>query len=139
LSECEIFWRAKAGQATNGWGNFSDITGNLALWYPYNAYTELGWGSAELRQVAQPSSVLVYHTINMWTAANDWGAYFNGAPWATDITNVVQFSTTPYIGGMIAFPGNYWIGYMKSIAIFNRKLTTQERSDMNDYMDALGS
>lgn len=136
MTEGEIFVRLKTDAGDHGLWYFSNKSDN-GDWYPYTGSSAyLGWG-----QNARPSFGIgvpftSYHTLNIWSATNDWAANVNGVNRATDASTIVGFVSAPYIGKMEA--ANYWLsGNIKALCIFDRKLTTEERTQMNSYMDGL--
>jgi len=138
LTEAEIFVRLKVTSAvvTNGiWDMGSTANDD---WHPYsNGNLYSGWGASTrlMTGISPSTSLTVYHTLNVFTASNDWKYSINGTQQWADASMTVAFIAAPTIGKskLAAF----WGGNIKSIVMFDRKLTTQERSDMNDYMDSL--
>lgn len=153
MTEGEVFirWRVDADPAPNinDGGSFymgQTANNNASAMYPYNdglIYEAFGRfyafdAPAHGRILWNPSQDLTtYHTYNAYSKANDWQAFINGVSQATDADSQSgAFNTDSWIG-MGFLTTSYLHGDIKSFVVFNRKLTTQERSDMNDYMDAL--
>jgi len=153
MTEGEMFvrWKVDADPPpnVNDGGSFymaNMPNNNASSFYPYNdSKIYEGFGRVFVYQppdskriVWDPAQDLtVYHTYNCYSKSADWQAFINGVSQATS-TDAFSggFDTDSWIG-MGWYNIQYLFGDIKSFVVFNRKLTTQERSDMNDYMDAL--
>jgi len=138
LTEGEIFVRLKVTNTavTNGIWDMGSTTNDD--WHPYsNGRLYSGWGAAtrEMTGITPSTSLSVYHTLNIYATSSAWKYLINETQQGPDTGTTVTFIAAPTIGKSKL--GAFWGGNMKAVVMFDRLLTAQERSDMNDYMDAL--
>lgn len=76
-----------------------------------------------------PAPLTSWHVYNTISTSAEWTASFNGTQFSTTATNTVAFNATPFLltqGGAFKY-----LGKMAEVLLFNRKLTTPERSYIN--------
>lgn len=75
-----------------------------------------------------------FNINNVYSVTNDWKSSFNGVTAFTDTTNAVSFVSNNagnLVGGITSF---YWIGDLPELVLYNRKLGTTERDQVNSYL-----
>ena len=84
-----------------------------------------------------------WRRLNMWSAPNDWAMRLDGAVQRTASTNTVAWYSTPTIGTSANASGiasggqrSPFKGWVSTVVLFNRKLTTTERSDLDAWLAA---
>jgi hypothetical protein len=126
---------------------FGAYTGSYAsCHYPYDGlvyerFGMTGSSSSSDRMTFTPSlSVTAWRRYNAWAANNDFAVRMDATSQATDSSNAVGFPTTPAIG-VTAISGalrttSPWQGNAAAVVLYNRKLTTTERSDLDAWLAA---
>jgi hypothetical protein len=77
-----------------------------------------------------------WHTLNIYSAPNDWAMRIAGEVQYSTLTNTVSFSTQPRIGCSYA-ASNPLNGQIKAMALFNAKLSDEDRAGVQAWFDAL--
>ncbi len=99
--------------------------------YPYQGRISDQFGSTTEKVVGTPAMSLTnYHLYNATSQPGQWTARINGSIQYTTTDNTVAFTTTPTIGG--TFYG--FQGYMAEIIVYNRALSTSERTTVQNYL-----
>lgn len=73
----------------------------------------------------------IFDTYSASTANGGWGTGFNGQFMATTATNTTNFGGTLHIG---AVAGYVYYGDIAEVILYQRKLTTAERHQVNSYL-----
>ena len=138
LTEGEIFMYLKndhPGASDNNSGIAKFGTNASNDHYPYGSTIYLGFGITTRPSVGSGGDEQIYHCLN--TSITAGGTYTVNTHRVQRYTAAAtkSFNSTPTIGKGIG--EYYYWGWMKSVIIYNRKLTTQERTLLNDYLDTL--
>jgi len=109
-------------------------------WSDSNIYDDFGstvrkiWNPLTAPAGGPAVEILNPHIYNIYSAAGDWAASFDGTVNYSTSTNTVNFadtqSTNTYLG---AAHNSIFNGNISEAILFNRKLTTNERSRVNSY------
>jgi len=105
--------------------------------YPWNGNNVIydAYGSSVRKTTVNPTQPLdVYNLYNAISASGEWTSRLNGIQLFTTATNTVSFETTSTLGK--SETNIYYEGNMAEVIIYNRKLTTDEREDVNLYLAA---
>jgi len=139
----EIFLRMKRyadnGDTGNntGWMAWGTDSNQDHFTYGSTIYTH--FGSTARKTVGNPSwDTSTFSTINIWSAASDWAFNRNGTLEYSTASNTVSWLLSPstfHIGW--SFSTYYFQGDIKSVVLFNRKLSASERTDMETYMSTI--
>lgn len=133
----ELFVKAKNDPAYSNGGGFG--FGNdqgLGDHHPYSSGFYSSFGNATRRTCGGGATAAsVWHIANWWSAPSDWRFNINGAQVYATGSNTVSFPSTSIVGKSNP-GGNYW-GWVKAVVLFNRKLTTEERTSVEDWLDTL--
>lgn len=104
------------------------------MWSDNNIYDSFG---STARKSFAPGAAFSYnwHVVSEYSAANDWGVFIdNGTtPVYSTATNTVGFGTTHTLGSAGA---NTW-HQVAEVLLFDRKLTTGERTYLFAYLSGL--
>ncbi|MEM1119051.1 MAG: LamG-like jellyroll fold domain-containing protein, partial [Bacteroidota bacterium] len=79
-----------------------------------------------------PIDVRKWNIYGTHSATNDWGLQFNGAYKAVSSVNTVNFNVSSY--ERIGDAGRRFTGKLPEVILYNRVLTTTERSKVNSYL-----
>ena len=146
----ELFIVIKAASNTsdnskNVFGQFSTVDdANLPL-YPINTGTIYEtFGSNYRRTGISYGSVNIssWNLYNVAGASNDWLVKLNGTTLSTSSTNTAAFRTNPWFGGngSTSTSGNGFgygfDGHIAEVIIYNYKLTSAERSNIQTYISS---
>lgn len=129
--------------------NTTEPTGTSGLWlfgtsgsachHPFSTTLYNGFGSTARKTLGSPVlSITSWRTLGVITVPGEFTAYLDSTQQFTTASNTVGFSATPWLGRSAG--GNPFIlfnGEIKSFVIYNRKLSSGERTTMRAYMAAL--
>lgn len=121
-----------------GYCNFVSMTGetgtNFQDHWHYGGSDYFHWGRSNRPNVGTIVAFNVWNATSFYAAANDSGIYKNGTLAWSSASNTVNFGTTHKLG---YYGGNSSANhYLAEVAIFSRKLTTQERADVFAYLSS---
>jgi hypothetical protein len=127
-----------ASGTNQGSWQFGTDAANNHYAYSGTVYDNFGAG---LRRSFTPSvSLNAWRRLNIWSAFNDWAYSLDGTAQLTSGSNTVAWKTQPHIGNGNQTPGtatyDTFEGNFGVIGLYNRKLTTTERSDLVTWMTA---
>ncbi len=96
----------------------------------------LGFGTDVRRSCTNPAEDLsVYRTINIWGASADWSMQLDGITRRSLGSNTLGWPANPLLGKSL---GAYYLkGKIRSLVMFNAKLSTADRVLMETYMAGL--
>ena len=142
-NEGEIFAALKVTRsagADNGIWTISQIERSPASLHPAAAGTlKHAFGSSAHKSfsITTPADVRSWHVLNMYSADGDWACYINDVLEHQTGTNTVEWTTgtTSWLLGRSASGSvKFFIGLFGEIALYNRKLSAIERSQVNRYL-----
>lgn len=91
-----------------------------------------GFGSTVRKTTTNPTQSLVeWHRVNVSSASGAFTYRINETTHFTTATNTVAWSTAPKLGRSFAA---FYFGDMASVIAYSRTLTTQERTDVSDFL-----
>jgi hypothetical protein len=125
---------ADAGSPGVVWFGTDPSLGNHHPYTPNNAFYD-GFGSTTRKGgfgSAYTNLVYDWHTTNYHSFAGNYQMFINGISLYSS-GNTVGFNTATQIGKGLGF----YKGWMKGIAFFRRKLTTNERAVVQAWLDSL--
>lgn len=137
LTAAEVLVYLKSGSAAVDqtlW-HFSGTNSNAAH-YPFSnglVYETWGKTSADRPSFTPTLSVDAWRRYNVWSALNDWSASLDGVVQATDATNTVSLPTNPNLGLNLVGGRNSFGGFVSLFVLYDHKLTTTERSDLDAW------
>jgi hypothetical protein len=120
-------------------GSFHDVGASGSVnHYLYDNTIYDNFGRSGRLTVGDPTPpVDVYRIINIHSATNDWAFKFDGSVLYSEGTNTPSFRATPVIGAGAPTGGYFFDGSIKVYLLYNRKLTTEERATVNEYLATL--
>ena len=91
------------------------------------------WGATVRKAGTTAPTLTNWHTLNIHAASNDWENRIDGTAQTTSSSNTVTFRSVPLCGRTLTLDGGvtYYVGLIEAMIIYGRKLTTQERADVN--------
>ena len=108
--------------------------------YPQNLVVVDNFGSYNgPKQFTPTLSIDAWRRYNVWSATDDWVARLDGtAQTSGAVNNTVGWEPTPYIGNGDWGGGTFWKfnGHFGCFVLYNRKLSTTERADLDAWMAA---
>lgn len=120
-----------------GWMQFG--TDSAGGHYPFSSGLYDGFGTTA-RKSSSYNGFNVWHNINIWSAASDYNFNIDGVSQQSSGSNTVAWATVPIIGNGVSPAGSAvyqtFEGDHGAIVVYNRKLTSGERSDLTTWMDA---
>jgi hypothetical protein len=125
-----------ASQARSGFWSFADS--DYSVHHPYtDSKVYEAWGRYARVDCGNPTDSLAdMHIYNVISASDEWTVNINGAEQYTTGTNTVSFASTGVRIGRSSGSTYNYAGLFGEIVIFNRRLTSDERSDVYDYLAA---
>lgn len=137
-TEGEIFATARstAGSIEHGFWKFG--TAGVNNHYPYSdnlVYDDFGSNGRKdaINVGAGGSSITSWHRVNTWSKASDWSMQINESTVRSTSSNTVAWNSAPKIGSQSA--GGAYVAYA-CIVLYDRKLTSGERSDLIAWLTA---
>jgi hypothetical protein len=103
-------------------------------------YDQFGTSARKTTVNPTPSLSGAFRVYNVISAAGEWTSNLDGSQLFTTATNTVAFTTsTPLLGtgnsdGVLGHDGYHLTGDIKQLTLFNRKLTTSERTSVTNYL-----
>lgn len=95
-----------------------------------------GSGSDTRKSCGNPSlSLAAWRLVDIYSATNDWAFLIDGGVLHSTATNTVGFSPTCYIGRTTDVV-IYLLGQIAEVIVYDRKLTSDERIQIQDYIKA---
>lgn len=107
-----------------------------ATHFPYTDSTIYdSFGTTARKTTVNPSGSLAsWHCYNVISASGEWTSRRNTTQLHTTASNTVGFPSAPRIG---AFTASYFLdGYIGEMFLFNAKLSTGDRSNMDEFVRA---
>jgi fibronectin type 3 domain-containing protein len=128
--------------ASHGLWTFGEYN-NASEFYPDTSgaiYETFGFSAAAGVNYALgiPSQPLTqYHVYQVSSQTNNWAAWINGFLLYQTANNTYAYCTSPVLGGSLsgAFGNYYFAGDIAEVLIFNRGLTTGERTTIYSYFN----
>lgn len=127
----EVATFARARVDPQGWWNFG--TNGDPSHFPYSGSLYDSFGSTG-RPSTGAVSLDTWYRYQVMSKAGTWTAWRNGTQVYTTGTNTVAWPTVPAIGWSNA--SWQWRGRMSVFVLYNRELTTTERSDLDAWIAA---
>lgn len=99
----------------------------------YKVYDDFGSDTVkESRAIGKNfSDCFVY---NAYSAPNDWASFVDGQPLHSTSSNTVSFPAEGFLGK--AASGDFWNGAIAEVIIYDRKLSSEERSAVTNALGA---
>lgn len=126
------------GGDTGAWAWGASSGNNDESHYPFSGvvYEAFGLASGQRQSFTPGVSIDSWRRYNVWSASSDWAARLDETSQATTATATPTWVTTPTIGagkksGSVDLKFVGWIG---CVVVYNRKLTTTERSDLATWL-----
>lgn len=137
----EIMATLKHNTGDTGLWAFGADTGNSdESHYPFGStvYESFGLQSGQRRSFGVGTTIDSWHRYNVWSASNDFTARLDEVVQDSINSTTVSWTSTPTIGAgrktsIVDLKFSGWIG---CVVVYNRKLTTTERSDLVTWMTA---
>lgn len=147
----EVFYqlRVDSTKPSSGSGHLHHLGHNAGYsYYPFSTTNRIydAFGSNARKDSLTPAVTLgSWHRLNIWSAASDWAMLQNETSIHTTSSNTVSWPSNPAIGtgadGVDVIPTSGssiqpFKGWMSTVILYDRKLTTGERSDLATWMAA---
>jgi hypothetical protein len=113
--------------------------------YPFSSNIYEAFGTTARKTVAHdslhPQVISSWRRYNVWSAANDYGIRLDAVSQFTSAANSVLWDAAPVIGhgkrsGALSTNTGSFKGHMSAFVLYNRKLTTTERDDLDAWLAA---
>lgn len=119
------------GYADSLW-KFGTSVSNEHFTYSGDGKAYLGWGSDTRKSCGDPGPSLTNPwMLNVISTSSEWTANLNNAGFYSTGTNTVAWSSTSYLG---SDNSRYFQGHLAEYIMFNAKLSSGERSDVQTYL-----
>lgn len=132
LTAGEVFVVLKYAGGGNGFWNFG--TSGSVSHYDFSGviYDTFGTNIRNTVGTASPDTTSNFRLYNVYSANNDWSANYNKVNLFSTSSNAVTFSSSVTLG--LSTQGIYWNGDIAEVIFYGRKLTTPERTIVNNYL-----
>jgi hypothetical protein len=124
------------------WGMGLTTGTSAATHYPFDGSIYESFGTSSRKPVGPPDvSITSWRRYNVWAAASDWAARIDATVEFSSASNSVLWDTAPTIGhgkrsGALSTNIGSFQGHMGGVILYNRKLTTTERNDLDTWLAA---
>lgn len=138
LTASEFFFLLVIPSTANvGWCNFNTYSTNNH--YTLGGIIYDGIGSSARKTVGTPATTLTNpHIYNVINTSSEWTANIDGSQEFTTATNTVSFgSGPPRLGASYDTTLWDWTGSMVAVLLYDGKLSTDDRTAVYNYLDAL--
>lgn len=138
LTAGEVFIAVKIDTDPPGAGGQAglwDLGNGTATAYPFtDGLLYESFGATVRKDGIALASVSSWRVYNVYSAANDWQAFLDGASIHSTATNTVGFPSTCLLGGDTG-TGFYLDGDVAEFILYSRKLTAPERASVLSYLE----
>lgn len=130
------------GQNCSLWGLGMSSGTAAASHYPFDSAIYEGFGTNSRKTVGFPEVAITdWRRYNVWSAAGDWAARIDAFTEFSTASNTVLWDSAPVIGhgkrsGALSTNVGSFQGRIGAVVLYNRKLTTTERSDLDAWLAA---
>jgi hypothetical protein len=130
------------GQNCSLWGLGLTAGTSAASHYPFDSAIYEGFGTNSRKTVGFPEVAITdWRRYNVWSAAGDWSARIDAFVEFSTSSNTVLWDAAPVIGhgkrnGALSTNVGSFQGRIGAVVLYNRKLTTTERNDLDAWLAA---
>jgi hypothetical protein len=124
------------------WGLGLASGNSAASHYPFSGDIYESFGTASRKPVGTPDvAITSWRRYNVWSASGDWSARINATVEFSTASNTVLWDAAPTIGhgkrqSALSTNIGSFQGHMGAVILYNRKLTTTERNDLDAWLAA---
>jgi hypothetical protein len=93
------------------------------------------FGRSVRATIGYPGAVDQPRVVNMISRSGEWTANWDGTQHFTTATNTVAFASSPRMG-QIPSSGDFG-GEIRAVILYDGKLSSDDRTDVYDYLDAM--
>jgi hypothetical protein len=130
------------GQNCSLWGLGLTTGTSAASHYPFTSAIYEGFGTNSRKTVGFAEVAITdWRRYNVWSAAGDWAARIDAFVEFSTGSNTVLWDAAPVIGhgkrnGALSDNTGSFQGRIGAVVLYNRKLTTTERNDLDAWLAA---
>lgn len=129
-----VFYVKADALTNNGWNRFDGGGDNSH--YPFSGTVYDKFLSTVRKSFTPSLAVTSWRRYNTWSASGDWGAELDNTAQYSTTSNTVSLPGTGYIGRGVAAGDWGFGGRMTCLLLFSAKLSTTDRSDLDDWLVA---